>query len=498
MGIFDKFKKLFDGDDNLEENNESSSSGIRDVLKKGASIFDSDSDLPEVTLNGNVYRCSGYTIEVKKEGTKKWSDYTELPFSGDDIRVSNDGQLLVLGLPDDYDGFKEAWNDIKESFTALATINESGNDPRRWFKIGEDGNISVAIDSNELDDAENFCTIKCEGCRLIIDGKECYCRVYKMSPRNSFISSDRVHWKKSNSFSDNFRRFTHSLYDNVTFVQDKTGNYYAYWDEWRRMEFEAELEIFEDDSHYDEVDKVFYKYQNDKKEIISKRVHILFLKGDFGKYDSSIVFYKKDGCLDYHSSLPGHLDKMPKKVESYCGEVFITMENDIRYIYLNNEWVESMKWNRGYGPFFFKTSLNENDPVWSLIHTDIVSIEDGKDKADNRRPVYFKILKADRRLVYYSENGKDWYKHSELPSQFVSLTSTAYLRYAKTFETVVYGGGDWHFQLAQNPAGLFKKGYRNIWKNYDKKNLLSEYSGDSINSELYLQIYDLGGNLIYK
>lgn len=139
----------------------------------------------------------------------------------------------------------------------------------------------------------------------------------------------------------------------------------------------------------------------------------------------------------------------------------------------------------------FQTSLNENDPIWNVIGTDIESIEDGKEKVDKRRPVYFKILKDECKLVYYSTDGKSWFKHSELPAQYKSLTSTAYLRYAKTFETVVYTDMG-HFQLVQVPSGFFKRTYRNVWEEYNEKNLLIKYSGDYIIPEFYLQIYDLG------
>lgn len=331
MDLFKNIKKLFGDEESISEK------------KKVSSIFGIDS--PEVMLNNNLYRYNGYTIEEKSNNSGKWRKYTTLPVICKDIKVSDDGKLLVKGELSEIN-VGQIFKDSLKSAVDGSDINEKYE---KWYKIEDNGNIEFAPNSKEPD---HFIPIGSKEGKVIVNKKECYCKVYEISPREPFYSSDRVHWEKLDDFPNDFKRFRESNSKKFSFAQDVKGHSYVYWNGWTRVEFEEDLEIFKDDLFYNKTNEIFYKYQNDKKEIISKRIHLLFVEGEIGNIGSSVLYVKEDGSLDHHSSLPGILGKMPQKVESLYGEVFITMENDKRYIFYDNDWVESMKWNMGYGPFF--------------------------------------------------------------------------------------------------------------------------------------------------
>ena len=263
-----------------------------------------------------------------------------------------------------------------------------------------------------------------------------------------------------------FKEF--SKENGTVFAVDVDNNKYAYFEGWARVEYETDLEVFEDDELYEDIKQTFYTYDNEKEKVVSKKIHLLFLKGEIGKLGANIVYITDDGELQTHSSLPGMMEKLPKNVESCFGEVIITMPNNKRYIYFDGKWREVCGWE-GIGPFCFKAKIEVNDSFWDKVDT---FVEEDEKENPLRRSIYYKIPKGDLKSVYYSSDGKEWHKHSTLPEEFKALTSTDYDCHAMAIGTIVYTKKKHHYHWVLKKKGLINKTYYNEWEKFDEGGLL--------------------------
>lgn len=475
---FDFLKKLFGGEKSVDSITESFEKKLNSIGDR----FDEKRDSPEVEeketyrveMDGNLYRSNGYgSIEISKNNGKKWELYTELPICCNGLKVSEDNKLMVLGYRD-YKGLKEnlkdSWSEAKEDLVTQATRDKDEETfwqtRDRWYKLDGKGNLSVAKDPNQ---PNLFFPLETVDERMCIDEKECYIRVYTMCPRDTFYSKDGVKWEELDELPKDFKEF--SKEHGTVFALDVENNKYAYFSGWSLVAFESDMEIFEDDELYEDVNQVYYKYDDDGDKIVSKVIHLLFLKGDFGNMESNIAYISDEGELLTHSSLPGLMEKLPKNVELCFGEVIITMPNDKRYIYFDGKWRETGYWEKGVGPFCFKAKIEPNDSFWDKVETPIEVDEKENPKC---RKIYYKIPKNNFKKMYYSSDGKSWSLHSELPEEFQAVTSTDYDCHAMAVGTIIYTKKKHHYHWALKKKGMISKTYYNEWEKFDEGKLLEK------------------------
>ena len=472
---FDFLKKLFSGEKSVDSITESFEKKLNSISDR----IDDKKDSPEVEekethqveMGGNLYRIKGYgTIEVSKNNGKKWELYTELPICCNGLKASDNDKLMVLGYRD-YKGLKEnlkdSWAVAKEDLATQATRDKDEEEfwqtRDRWYKLDGKGNVSVAKDPNQ---PNLFFPLETIDAMMMIDDEECYVRVYEICPRDTFYSKDGIKWEELGEMPKDFKEF--SKENGTVFAVDVDNNKYAYFEGWARVEYETDLEVFEDDELYEDIKQTFYTYDNEKEKVVSKKIHLLFLKGEIGKLGANIVYITDDGELQTHSSLPGMMEKLPKNVESCFGEVIITMPNDKRYIYFDGKWREVCGWE-GIGPFCFKAKIEVNDSFWDKVETPIA--EDEKGNPENRT-LYYKITKNNLKNVYYSGDGKEWNFHSKLPEEFQALTSSDFFHGAMVLGTIIYTKKKHHYHWVLKKKGLINKTYYNEWEKYDGEGLL--------------------------
>ena len=467
--IIDFFKKLFGGNvssDSLENK-------IDNLIQKNISNEEVDNSLSEdnnksrqVQKDGKLYRVNNNSIEVSKDNGKKWELFTDLPIECDAIKVSDDDKLMVLGSRF-YKNFKEnlkdQWTIAKEEFVPQNIGNkydiELWEIRDRWYKLDDKGNLSVAIDPNN---PNMFSPLETENTKMRIDDEDCYVRVYKMNPRETFYSPDGKRWKELGDLPQDFQEFVKK--DGIVVVLDVKGNKYAYYGYWSLIEFESDMEVFEDDILYDDINQVYYKYNDEEGKIISKKIHMLFLEG------SAITFVSDEGELNEHSTLPGFNTKKIKNVESCLGEVILTLSNDKQYVYFDGEWRQTNNLTDGVGPFCFKAKIEEKDSFWDKVDTPIT--EKGKD--NYCRLIYYKIPKNNLKKMYYSSDGEKWFIHSELPEKFKTVTSTDYNCHAMAVGTIIYTKSKNHYRWVVKKKGLFSKTYKSEWEKCNDITLLEK------------------------
>ena len=472
---FDFLKKLFGGEKSVDSITESFEKKLNSISDR----IDDKKDSPEVEekethqveMGGKLYRIKGYgTIEVSKNNGKKWELYTELPICCNGLKVSDNDKLMVLGYRD-YKGLREnlkdSWAVAKEDLVTQATRDKDEEEfwqtRDRWYKLDGKGNVSVAKDPNQ---PNLFFPLETVDEMMLIDDEECHVRVYEICPRDTFYSKDGIKWEELGEMPKDFKEF--SKENGTVFAVDVDNNKYAYFEGWARVEYETDLEVFEDDELYEDIKQTFYTYDNEKEKVVSKKIHLLFLKGEIGKLGANIVYITDDGELQTHSSLPGMMEKLPKNVESCFGEVIITMPNNKRYIYFDGKWREVCGWE-GIGPFCFKAKIEVNDSFWDKVDT---FVEEDEKENPLRRSIYYKIPKGDLKSVYYSSDGKEWHKHSTLPEEFKALTSTDYDCHAMAIGTIVYTKKKHHYHWVLKKKGLINKTYYNEWEKFDEGGLL--------------------------
>ena len=473
---FDFFKKLFSGENSLDSLQESIEKKLNDVTNrfedKKEHPVDEEKEIHQVEMGGCLYRVKGFSsIEISKNNGKKWELYTELPIYCNSIKVSDDNKLMVFGYRD-YKGLKEdlkdSWAVAKEDFVTQATRDKDEKEfwqtRDRWYKLSDKGTISVAKNPNE---PNRFSSLETEDEIMVINEEECHIRVYAMCPRDTFYSHDGVKWEYLGELPKDFKEFSRK--NGTVFAIDVEENKYAYFGGWSRVEYEAELEVFEDDELYEDTEQIYYEYKDDGKTLISKRIHLLFLKGEIGKLGADIVYISAEGKLLTHSSLPGMMEKLPKAVESHFGDVIITMPNDKRYLYYDGKWRETGTWEAGCGAFCFKAKIEVKDSFWDKVDT---FVEEDEKENPLRRSIYYKIPKGDLKSVYYSSDGKEWHKHSTLPEEFKALTSTDYDCHAMAIGTIVYTKKKHHYHWVLKKKGLISKTYYNEWEKFDEGGLL--------------------------
>ncbi len=392
-----------------EKNDEEESSSAKSNLNN---VFSFTQVTNSVTWNGKLYGVKDSTIVVSNNDGGKWDNYTTLPISCKDIKISDDNQLMVLGASNCFDDAEDY-----------------------WYKLDENGKIKVAKDPNHPD---LFTPLAYKECKMKLENKNSYVRVYEIDPRNSFCSSDRVHWETLDGFfAKDFKEFVSE--NGITFAIDVDDNRYVYFPIWQMVAFEADMEIFEeqDPYYYEELKETYYTYKapyDEEETIESKKMHLLFLKSSKSqKLFADLAYVNKEGVLEwFQPSLPGLLDKLPRDVESCCGEVIITMPNDKKYIFYDSKWreMEPEDDEKKVGPFCFETIIYKGDRYWnpdgkkSTGAREIFKrIMDGPKSSDEpkERRVYYKILKTYKGLVYYSNDGNEWFIHSVLPSEFKSM-----------------------------------------------------------------------------
>ena len=474
--MFDFLKKLFSGEkslDSLQETIENKLSGDSNEEKKDCPT-DEGKAIRQVTMGKYLYRVKGDTkIEVSKNDGKKWELYSELPIYCEEIKVSDDNKLMVLGSRD-YNGIienvKDSWAIAKEDLVTQAMKDKDEREfwatRDRWYKLDGKGNLSVAKDPNHPD---SFLPLESFDEKMRIDEKDCYVRVYKMCPRDTFYSHDGIKWEDLGELPADFKMFLKE--NGIVYALDVEGNKSVYDGGWALVKYKCDMELFEDDDLYDEIDKVYYKYDDDGEKNISKIIHLLFLQADIIKIGIEIVYISDEGELSTHSSLPGLLDKLPENVHSCFGEVVIAMPNKKRYVYCDGKWRETGNWENCIGPFCFKAKIEAQDSFWDKVDTPIEEDDKGN---PIRRPIYYKIPKNNKKMLYYSSDGKTWSFHSKLPEEFQAVTSTDYECHAMAIGTIVYTKKKHHYHWALKKKGLISKTYYNEWEKFDEGKLLEK------------------------
>ena len=381
----------------------------------------------QVEKNDKLYRLEGNKLEVSNNEGRKWTLLMALPVYCNDIKVSDNNELIVLGSRT-YNGVKEGIKDIKDAINntivpkSIKDEDDLWEVHDRWYKIGENGRISVAKNRNT---PEFFEPLAFSESKMMIGGKNCIVRVYKMNPRLVFYSGDRVQWDEVNeSLPNDFKEF--QCENNTTFVIDNKSNKYLYDDKgkcWARIGLEGDLEVFEHDLGYGDIKEYYWVY--DMINTKSKMIHLYFVNEGLGF--GSVLYNDKNGKLHYFEGIPGLIftEKMPRTLYSCGGELVAITPNDKCYIFLNDGWKRTRDirddgwlkitdsfnddWKKRVGPFCFKTKIYPGDEYWP--------IEENGSKLE----VYYKIIKDNLSIVYYSFNGKQWFWHSILPADFQTV-----------------------------------------------------------------------------
>ena len=285
-------------------------------------------------------------------------------------------------------------------------------------------------------------------------------------------------------------------YKGILVAKDKENKKYFYYRrEWRLIDFEADLEICEDDVE-DKVYKMLnveentYSYGNGQ-EAKTKTVHLLIRAGKKGFFnDSASIYYIANDHVRHDEFDSGVDMDVISNVKELHGEVFISGEvkkKIVTQIFAFGCW----RWcgafnnddgevdaNSFMGPFCFETYILEDDPFWDCVDSPIeeYQMDVKKKESFKARKMVVKILKQPLgfNFLYLDKNGS-WKTHSNTTIDYHRLYNTGepepiwdkkhteilyFIHYPMTFYN--FNGHIGH-QWTRKKKGLFSKHIEYEW-----------------------------------